>query len=67
MNSKFNTERGLLNEVSPIGADTRGRSKNDSQMMKDKRKRKENPMRICKKSFKKIDRFAQSVSLTWKG
>jgi lipopolysaccharide export LptBFGC system permease protein LptF len=35
--------------------------------MKDKMQAKEDPRKRCKESFKTIDKFGQSVGLTWNG
>ncbi len=51
----------------PEGGGKATRSKNESQVMKDKLAQQQACKRQLKEKFKSVDYFGQSVSLTWNG
>ncbi len=70
----MNTQTPILNSEGPIGAGggaptvkKASRSKNESQIMKDKLAARNACKKQVKEQFKSIDLFGQQVNLTWNG
>jgi hypothetical protein len=45
----------------------KSKSKNTSAIMREKNRKKHSPQRKCLETFKMIDKFGQTVNLTWNG
>jgi hypothetical protein len=67
----MNTEAPILNSQAPLAGGNaikrQTRSKNESQIMKDKLAERTACKKQVKESFKSIDLFGQQVNLTWNG
>jgi len=53
----MNANREFITSEQPTQRDTKGRSKNESAVMRDQQEKKGSTSKRCKESFKKVDKF----------